>query len=59
MRRHSFGRDAALIGDVTNDEQRFVQISTTFSGARFVEARGRVAPPLLKTLIARRSAREV
>ncbi len=37
MRRHPLGRDAALIGKVTGDKQRFVQMTTSFGGGRIVD----------------------
>jgi hydrogenase expression/formation protein HypE len=37
MRAHEFGRDAALIGIAVADEQRFVQMTTTFGGGRIVD----------------------
>jgi hydrogenase expression/formation protein HypE len=37
MRSHPLGRDAAVIGEVTADEQCFVQITTSFGGGRIVD----------------------
>jgi len=37
MRAHPLGRDASLIGHVTRDEQRFVQMTTSFGGGRIVD----------------------
>jgi len=37
MRTHPLGRDAVLIGEVTADEQRFVQMTTSFGGGRIVD----------------------
>ncbi len=37
MRAHPLGRDAAAIGDVIADEQRFVQMATAFGGGRIVD----------------------
>ena len=37
MRTHPLGVDAALIGDVVADEQRFVQMTTSFGGGRIVD----------------------
>ena len=37
MRAHPLGRDAALIGHVVEDENRFVQMSTSFGGGRIVD----------------------
>jgi hydrogenase expression/formation protein HypE len=37
MRDHPLGRDAALIGTVVEDEQRFVQMETRFGGGRIVD----------------------
>jgi hydrogenase expression/formation protein HypE len=37
MRAHPLGRDASLIGEVTKDEQRFVQMTTSFGGGRIVD----------------------
>ncbi len=37
MRAHPLGREAALIGDVIVDEQRFVQMTTSFGGGRIVD----------------------
>jgi hydrogenase expression/formation protein HypE len=37
MRAHPLGRDAALIGEATADEQRFVQMTTSFGGGRIVD----------------------
>jgi hydrogenase expression/formation protein HypE len=36
MRAHPLGRDSALIGEATADEQRFVQMTTSFGGGRIV-----------------------
>jgi hydrogenase expression/formation protein HypE len=37
MRVHPLGRDAAIIGTVTDDDQRFVQMATSFGGGRIVD----------------------
>jgi hydrogenase expression/formation protein HypE len=37
MRAHPLGRDAALIGTAIADEQRFVQMTTSFGGGRIVD----------------------
>ena len=37
MRAHPLGRDAAIIGEVTADDQRFVQMTTAFGGGRIVD----------------------
>jgi hydrogenase expression/formation protein HypE len=37
VRRHPFGRDAALIGEVIVDDQHFVQMTTSFGGGRIVD----------------------
>jgi hydrogenase expression/formation protein HypE len=37
MRAHPLGRDAALIGEVTADPDRFVQMRSTFGGGRIVD----------------------
>ncbi|ACK51661.1 hydrogenase expression/formation protein HypE [Methylocella silvestris BL2] len=37
MRAHPLGRDAALIGEATADEQRFVQMTTSFGGGRIAD----------------------
>jgi hydrogenase expression/formation protein HypE len=37
MRRHPLGRDAAIIGEVRADEQRFVEMETAFGGNRLVD----------------------
>jgi hydrogenase expression/formation protein HypE len=37
MRSHPLGRDAALIGEVVQDEQCFVQMTTSFGGGRMVD----------------------
>jgi hydrogenase expression/formation protein HypE len=37
MRVHPLGRDAARIGNVTEDEHRFVQMGTRFGGRRVVD----------------------
>ncbi len=37
MRGHPLGRDAALIGEVVEDEHRFVQMTTGFGGGRIVD----------------------
>ena len=37
MRAHPLGRDAALIGEVTEDTHRFVQMQTAFGGMRMVD----------------------
>jgi hydrogenase expression/formation protein HypE len=37
MQIHPLGRSAAMIGAVTDDEQRFVQMTTAFGGGRIVD----------------------
>lgn len=37
MRAHPLGRDAALIGEATEDDQHFVQMTTSFGGGRIVD----------------------
>jgi hydrogenase expression/formation protein HypE len=37
MRAHPLGRDAALIGETVADENRFVQMVTSFGGGRIVD----------------------
>jgi hydrogenase expression/formation protein HypE len=37
MRAHPLGRDAALIGHVTDDDAPLVQMRTTFGGLRVVD----------------------
>ncbi|WP_213775238.1 hydrogenase expression/formation protein HypE [Bradyrhizobium sp. dw_78] len=37
MRGHPLGRDAALIGAATQDDQHFVQMTTSFGGGRIVD----------------------
>ncbi len=37
MREHPQGQEAADIGEVTADERRFVQMKTTFGGARMID----------------------
>jgi hydrogenase expression/formation protein HypE len=37
MRAHPLGRDAVLIGKVTEDEMCFVQMATSFGGGRIVD----------------------
>jgi hydrogenase expression/formation protein HypE len=37
MRAHPLGRDAAIVGEVTDDDQRFVQMTTAFGGGRIVD----------------------
>lgn len=37
MQAHSLGRNAALIGQIIIDEQRFVQMTTSFGGGRIVD----------------------
>jgi hydrogenase expression/formation protein HypE len=37
MRAHPLGRRAALIGEVTEDAHRFVQMRTRFGGKRIVD----------------------
>jgi hydrogenase expression/formation protein HypE len=37
MRAHPLGQDAAIIGEVTEDEQRLVQMTTSFGGGRIVD----------------------
>lgn len=37
MRAHGLGRDAAVIGHVVEDPQRFVQMTTSFGGGRIVD----------------------
>jgi hydrogenase expression/formation protein HypE len=37
MRAHPLGRDTALIGEAAADDHRFVQMTTSFGGARIVD----------------------
>ena len=37
MRAHPLGRDAAIIGAAVDDERRFVQMTSSFGGARIVD----------------------
>ena len=37
MRGDAHGRDAAIIGEVTDDEHRFVQLETSFGGTRILD----------------------
>ncbi|MBB5047317.1 hydrogenase expression/formation protein HypE [Rhodopseudomonas rhenobacensis] len=37
MRAHPLGREAAIIGEVVEDEHRFVQMTTAFGGGRIVD----------------------
>jgi hydrogenase expression/formation protein HypE len=37
MRAHPLGRDAAIIGKAVEDERRFVQMQSSFGGARIVD----------------------
>uniref|UniRef100_Q07S86 Hydrogenase expression/formation protein HypE n=1 Tax=Rhodopseudomonas palustris (strain BisA53) TaxID=316055 RepID=Q07S86_RHOP5 len=37
MRAHPLGRDAAIIGEVTEDDHHFVQMTTGFGGGRIVD----------------------
>jgi len=37
LRNHALGRDAAIIGDVRADGDRFVEMTTAFGGARIVD----------------------
>lgn len=37
MREHPLGRDASVIGEVVEDERRFVQMETAFGGSRVVD----------------------
>jgi hydrogenase expression/formation protein HypE len=37
MRAHPLARDAAIIGEATADDQRFVQMTTAFGGGRIVD----------------------
>ena len=37
MRAHPLGREAAIIGEVVEDDQRFVQMTTGFGGGRIVD----------------------
>jgi len=37
MRAHRLGREAAIIGTVVEDDQRFVQMTTSFGGGRIVD----------------------
>ena len=37
MRAHPLGREAAIIGSVVEDDQRFVQMTTSFGGGRIVD----------------------
>ena len=37
MRAHPLGREASVIGEVTADDQCFVQMTTSFGGGRMVD----------------------
>ncbi len=37
MRAHPLGRDAVIIGEATEDDHRFVQMTTAFGGGRMVD----------------------
>lgn len=37
MRAHPLGRNAAIIGNVIEDERRFVQMETSFGGSRIID----------------------
>jgi len=37
MRRHPLGMDAAIIGEVRDDDHRFVEMETAFGGNRLVD----------------------
>jgi hydrogenase expression/formation protein HypE len=37
MRAHPLGRDAAIVGAAVEDDQRFVQMTTSFGGGRIVD----------------------
>ena len=37
MRAHPLGGDAAIIGEVIEDDQYFVQMTTSFGGGRIVD----------------------
>ena len=37
MRAHPHGREAAIIGEVTDDAHHFVQMETSFGGRRVVD----------------------
>jgi len=37
MKSHEYGRDAAIVGKVVEDEHGFVQMETTFGGSRIVD----------------------
>jgi hydrogenase expression/formation protein HypE len=37
MRAHPLGREASIIGEVTRDDQHFVQMTTSFGGGRIVD----------------------
>jgi len=37
MRSHEFGKNAAIVGEVVEDEHGFVQMETTFGGSRIVD----------------------
>jgi hydrogenase expression/formation protein HypE len=37
MRAHPLGREASVIGQVTADDQCFVQMTTSFGGGRIVD----------------------
>jgi hydrogenase expression/formation protein HypE len=37
MRAHPLGREASVIGEVTADDQYFVQMTTSFGGGRIVD----------------------
>jgi hydrogenase expression/formation protein HypE len=37
MKQHELGRDAAVVGTVVEDEQRFLELKTAFGGSRILE----------------------
>ena len=37
MRAHPLGRDSAIVGTAVEDDQRFVQMTTSFGGGRIVD----------------------
>ncbi len=37
MRAHPLGRDTVVIGEVSKDDLRFVQMTTSFGGGRIVD----------------------
>jgi hydrogenase expression/formation protein HypE len=37
MRAHALGRDAVIVGEVVEDDHRFVQMTTAFGGGRIVD----------------------